>query len=387
MDYARQFVYGPMPLRLSLGHWLLTVALVAGALCGLPRLATSAADSRPAVAGRIPYDFSNDYWFCARWFAAAARDGEVLLLGDSVVWGEYVTPGETLSAELNRRSGTTAYANLGVNGLHPAALYGFLRYHGTAVRNRSVILVLNTLWMSSPRHDLRYVPGPDEEPSEHPLNHPALLPQFWPRIASFGAPFETRASAVLERSLPGLAWISHLRLKGAWYGTHSGMASEAMGEGAADTEPRIDLPRPEPFTAFLLPVPVAEDAPHSPPQAWTERGIAATAIAWPSAAESVQWRFFCQAAELLRQRGNRVLVWISPFNPYLQTPDAQAAHAAMVRDMVAWLEAHGIGTICGKAPPSGEYADASHPLAPGYARLAAELYADEGFGNWRPPSR
>jgi len=385
MDYAKQFVYGSMPLRLTVGQWLLTAVLLLVALLALPRLAASADAVRPSADDRIPYDFSNDYWLAERWFAAAARDHDVLLLGDSVVWGEYVAPGETLSAELNRQCGSAAFANLGMNGLHPAALYGLLRYHGAAVRDRDVILVLNSLWMSSPRQDLRYVPSADEDLSERPLNHPAMLPQFWPRIASFGAPFESRAGVVLERSLPGLAWISHLRTKGAWYAARAD--GDPAAAEAAVSGPRIDLPQAHPFAALRRPVPLAENAPHSAPQPWTERGLAATTIPWPAAAESVQWRFFRQAVELLRQRGNRVLVWVSPFNPYLQTPAGRAAHAAMVHDMVAWLEANQVPVTCGTAPPSEEYADASHPLAPGYARLARELQGNDVFREWRSRSR
>ena len=50
---------------------------------------------------RMPHDLSNDYWLYERYVGLAARQYETLLLGDSVVWGEYVTREGTLSHHLN----------------------------------------------------------------------------------------------------------------------------------------------------------------------------------------------------------------------------------------------------------------------------------------------
>src|SRR5438034_10176542 len=50
---------------------------------------------------RMPHELSNDYWLFERWAGLAAAQYDTLLLGDSVVWGEYVTPTETLSHYLN----------------------------------------------------------------------------------------------------------------------------------------------------------------------------------------------------------------------------------------------------------------------------------------------
>jgi hypothetical protein len=54
----------------------------------------------------------------------------------------------------------------------------------------------------------------------------------------------------------------------------------------------------------------------------------------------------------------------------------------MVRDMTDELARGGIAVFVGSPLPSDEYADASHPLAPGYARLARALFDDDVFRAW-----
>src|SRR5438105_1301682 len=46
---------------------------------------------------RMPRELSDDYWFYERYVRLAAENVEALVLGDSVVWGEFVTRQETLS--------------------------------------------------------------------------------------------------------------------------------------------------------------------------------------------------------------------------------------------------------------------------------------------------
>ena len=54
----------------------------------------------------------------------------------------------------------------------------------------------------------------------------------------------------------------------------------------------------------------------------------------PLTAESLQWRFFRAAVDLLVARGNRVCVYVAPFNPYLQDDESRARYDAMVGAMV-----------------------------------------------------
>src|ERR1041384_5296674 len=103
---------------------------------------------------RIPYDLSADYWLFRRLAADAVTRSDTVVLGDSVVWGQYVTREGTLTHHLNHLAGSERFANLGVDGMHPAALAGLIEHHGTDISGKSVVLHCNPLWMSSPRHDL-----------------------------------------------------------------------------------------------------------------------------------------------------------------------------------------------------------------------------------------
>jgi hypothetical protein len=133
---------------------------------------------------------------------------------------------------------------------------------------------------------------------------------------------------------------------------------------------------------MLEPVPGPEDRPHSQPLTWEARGIPLTHVAWPRADESLQWRCSRDLVRLLQARGNRVWVLISPFNPHLLTPASRELHGRLLQDVCAWLQSAGVPFSRGTPPPSTEYADASHPLAAGYERLAREMLGDPEFDAW-----
>ena len=38
----------------------------------------------------MPHELSNDYWLFQRYADLAAAQSDMVILGDSVVWGEYV---------------------------------------------------------------------------------------------------------------------------------------------------------------------------------------------------------------------------------------------------------------------------------------------------------
>src|SRR5438874_12439283 len=113
----------------------------------------------------MPHEISNDYWLYERYANAAVNQCDTLLLGDSVVWGEYVTPQETLSHYLNELAAGKRCANLGLDGAHPLALAGLVEHYAAGVAAKKVLLQCNPLWMSSRRADLQ-----DEKAAE--FNHP-----------------------------------------------------------------------------------------------------------------------------------------------------------------------------------------------------------------------
>src|SRR2546425_601692 len=89
---------------------------------------------------RIPYSLSKDYWLYNRRLRQETDAGSVVVLGDSVVWGEYVLPEGTLSHFLTQEAGgKSRFINAGVNGLFPLALEGLVNDYGQPVRHRKVL--------------------------------------------------------------------------------------------------------------------------------------------------------------------------------------------------------------------------------------------------------
>ena len=147
------------------------------------------------------------------------RPLNLVVLGDSVVWGRYVTRPQTLSHYLNELAGKQRFANLGLNGAHPVALAGLLEYYGTGIAGKKVLLHYNPLWMGSPTTDL--------QEKDSPLNHPDLLPQFipirvhWsnssllpqfvPPIPANKAEASQKIGRLIDRNVPFTAWTNHLQ--------------------------------------------------------------------------------------------------------------------------------------------------------------------------------
>lgn len=333
---------------------------------------------------RVPYELSSDYWHVSLWLREASGSHGVLAVGDSLVWGEYVAPAETLSARLNLLAGPGVFANLGLNGLHPMAMHGLLRHHGRSVRQTNVLLVLNLLWLSSPEHDLRVGGGEDDADR---LNHPELMPQFIGTVPGYRPSLERRLTALARRLLPFLHWAENLRALDEHYGARARAPERASlsggrRPGGRGHEPQIHMPGFNPLRALTCAPPQPGAEPHGSPVDWKRRGIREAGIAWPDAGESVQLRGFLSTLDLLRSRGNRVFVLVSPFNPYiLQRPSREAYHG-LVAQVERRLADAAVPHFSCPAPASEQYADASHPLADGYERVARELYEHAGFREW-----
>ena len=303
---------------------------------------------------RIPYELGNDYWLFARCAEDAAARFDTVLLGDSVIWGQYVKRDETLSHFLDRRAGGQRFANLGVDGMHPAALAGLIEHHGAAIHGKNVILHANLLWMSSPRHDLT-----GDEPFR--FNHPGLVPQFIPWIPSYREEVSRRIGLVVERNLEFLQWNSHLQA--------------AYFDQKSIPEWTLEHPYEFPVRALERKLPLSDNRLRHRPVPWTEQGIRKQDFAWVDLDRSFQWRSLEQAIELLRRRGNRVLVVVGPFNEHLLSENAARGHAKIRDAVAAWLADHQIDHLVPPALPSELYGDASHPLAEGYRRLAEEIFS------------
>ena len=307
---------------------------------------------------RMPHDLSNDYWLYARVAGLAAERYDTLLIGDSVIWGEYVTREETLSHYLNERAGAERFANLGLDGAHPLALGGLVEFYAESVSGKNVLLECNPLWMSSRRADLA-----DDQAAE--FNHPRLVPQFAPSVPAYKAEVSPRLSALVERRLPLSQWTAHLQQ--AYYDR-----SEIPGW-------TLEHPYDNPLAPLWRGLPPPDTARRHLPQPWYKSGIPRQDYAWVDLETSLQWRAFRGLVELLRQRGNRVFVLVGPFNEHLLVPESLARYQRVKAAIASWLVEKKIAHAVPPALPSDQYGDASHPLAGGYERLAERLSKDPNF--------
>lgn len=370
--------FGSNELRLSAREWLIALGLVATFMIAMPRLWKKAEPFAINADYRIPYALSKDYWLYQRRLEQDAQPGKVLILGDSVVWGEYVRPDGTLSHFLNQQTGRPGrFVNCGVNGLFPLAMEGLVKDYGSAIHNMKVIVHCNVLWMTSPRADL-------SEPKPQSFNHSRLVPQFFPPVPSYDADANERLSATLDRHLPFFAWAGHLQ--NAYYDQKSIPRWTLEDDG--NTPPRYPNAWRNPLGPLHdgIPAEPANDPDRGPRsrrhKPWNAAGGEPASFEWIDLETSLQWQAFRRVVKLLRARGNDVLVIVGPFNEHMIVPDQRPAYLSMRGRIVGWLSQNHFPVLAPATLDSDLYADDSHPLTRGYARLAEELDQDPRFGNW-----
>jgi hypothetical protein len=344
-------------LRLSPGEWVF-VGIVVSVIAWLaPVLWHRAEKFEPGLDYRLPYELSSDYELYQRYAEWAAERYDTFVAGDSVIWGHYVSRDNALAAQLNRLIGEDRFANLGVDGIHPAALEGLLRYYGQAIRNKNVILHLNLLWMSSPKHDL-------QTEKEHHFNHPDLVAQFTPKIPCYKASCAERMSAVVKRRIGLFNLASHISI--AYF--------QSMDVPAWTIENPYDCP----VEAVTLALPSSD---YYVRDAKPARATGANALDWVNMETSLQWRFFKRSIELLKKRGNNVFILLGPFNEHLLTSESTGKYRKMQAEIAVWLEQNNIPHCIPPVLPPKVYTDASHPLSEGYAELANLLLQDHSFNS------
>jgi hypothetical protein len=307
---------------------------------------------------RMPHDLSNDYWLYERYAGLAAGQYDTLLLGDSVVWGEYVTRHQTLSHYLNQLAGEERCANLGLDGAHPLALGGLIEHYAGSVSGKNVLLQCNPLWMSSPRADLQ-----DDKATE--FNHPRLVPQFRPRIPSYHEEVSPRLGVVVEQHLPFSGWTNHVQ--------------QAYYNRTDIPDWTLEHPYDNPLEPLARSLPSADETLRHLPQPWDKSGITKQDYPWVDLETSRQWHAFRRVVQVLRQRDNRVFVLVGPFNEHLLNPDSLHRYEQVKATIAAWLRANQVPHAVPPPLPSELYGDASHPLAVGYERLARQIMGDPSF--------
>ncbi|MGA2032468.1 MAG: hypothetical protein ABSG68_09445 [Thermoguttaceae bacterium] len=375
--------FGVNAMRLSGRQWLLVAAILLGCCLGIPRLwkRIERFDTGPDY--RIPYALSNDYWLFQRRLERITDSAGVPVLGDSVVWGEYVRPDATLSHYLNRETGRAdRFLNCGINGLFPLALEGLVDYYAATMRDRPVVVHCNLLWMTSPKADLSTA-------KEENFNHAGLVPQFSPRIPCYRADTAARLSAVVGRSVGFFGWVTHVET--TYFGSQS--IPRWTLEQDESQPPRSPNAWRNPLSCITLVVPgESRDDPERGPQSarhkpWTSGRTSPAHFDWVPLDKSLQWHAFQRVVTRLRQRGCDVLVIVGPFNEPMVAPDERGTYRGLREGIAAWLRAGGVACVVPETLPSELYADASHPLTEGYALLARQISKDAVFREWLSESR
>ncbi len=369
-------------VRLSAKQWVALMGVLAVVLWATPWLWKRVERFETGADYRIPYALSKDYWLYKRRLERLSP-ASIAVIGDSVMWGEYVRRDGTLSHFLNEavwkgRSGESGkFVNAAVDGLFPLALEGLIRDYGRALRHRKVMLHCNVLWMSSPKADL-------QTEKEERFNHAELVPQFWPRIPCYKADLNHRLAAVIERHFTFSQWANHLQV--AYFGQKNILTWTLEEEGSSP--PRYPNADKNPLSQITLKVPSGsvEDAERgvgsARHKAWSSAGQGLTRFEWVDLDQSLQWAAFQRLVKLLESRDNEVLVVVGPFNEDIMFEENRAAFRKLRDGVVGWLGKRGVQHVVPQKLPSGLYADGSHPLTEGYKLLAEELGEDAAFGKW-----
>ena len=336
------------------------VATICCALLGvIPTGWHSIEEFQPETNYRIPYELSRDYGHIERLLQQASNENAILMLGDSAIWGEYALPDETLSAALSQMS-DQRFANVGVNGMHPLALEGLANLHLSQIRKSKVILHCNLLWLSSPERDL----SAEEAQS---FNHSQLVSQFARRIPSYQTTLANRVGIVVQRQLPFRKTVFHVRT--------------AYFEGNDLHRWTLQNPYDNPMSAIgQLPRP-SEELRHAP-KSWRQSRIPIQNYRWVDIDESLQWQAMQSTVRTLSQDGHDVLVLVGPFNVHLLSEENAKIYRGLRAEICHWFENNAVTYVAPTWLASDLYADASHPLADGYAELAEVLLKNKTFFDW-----
>ncbi len=339
-------------VRLSSREWL-GLMLVFMVLAALARPIWNGIEVfQPSPDYRIPYDSSEDYWPFERACREAADSNKTFVVGDSFIWGQYVSREETLSHYLNQGTGSEQFVNAGLDGAHPLALEGLLKHYCKALQDTEVILHLNLLWLSSSQADLQVGRGGR-------LNHPNLLPQIRPTIPGYEASVSERLGILAARHLPVLEWSRHVQSR--------------YFDNADLQRWTLDHPYLNPLHQITPTLPPLESPLRGGAQPWSAEGRTQQRLPWVEIDTSLQWRGFQRLVATLQERGNRVFVLVGPLNEHMLESTSRAVYRGILGRVEYWLEDEGLAHFLPPVLPSELYADMSHPLAGGYALLAQDL--------------
>lgn len=343
-------------VRLSIIEWLITLLIVLLFVLLAPLVWTKAEHLVYKDDYRLPYKLAEDYWLYNQLCKTVCAGDESIVIGDSVVWGQYVESEQTLSHYLSQFS-SHKFANMGIDGLHPAAAWGLVKYYGKGIKGKNVFLHFNFLWISSPKNDL-------QTDKEFNFNHPALVPQFYPKIPCYYAPFSTRLQFVLNRYFGFSGWVKHLQLL---YLQNSDSDVSFAGWF-------ISHPYQNPFKDIATRLDSQfQQAEHKKQEIQKTESLKKTDVPFVGIDNSLQWKYFMETVDLLQKRGNKVFVIIGPFNEHILNQQSIDTLSKIKADIEKSLSEKKISFLIASVLPEEFFADASHPTAAGYEILAKEI--------------
>jgi len=358
---GQSVVFSSNEVRLSVFQWIVALGLV-GVLLYLVSVFWVGVERFEAGSDyRFPYQLSNDYWLYNSYCQRVCAGEKTIIIGDSVMWGQYVKRDQTLAHYLNELAGRDSFANLGIDGGHPAALCGLIEYYGSAISKKRVILHLNPLWMSSKKHDLQVS-------KEFRFNHPRLVPQFFPEIPCYRASISERIGIIIERNVPFLGWRRHLQL--AYFKDENGIC-RSLPEWA------MAHPYDNPFGVFTLEINNFTKELCYEAKPWNERSATKLDLSWVELKTSLQWSLFQRLVKILQERKNSILVVVGPLNEHMLDEKSLAAYNKIKRDIEVLLKEKNVAYYIPSVLPIESYADISHPLSDGYALLAEQLFDND----------
>lgn len=384
IDSQEEFAFATN-FRLSLRHWL-AVLVILFVILGATTYGWSRIEKIPFGKDfRIPAKLKGDYWLFSKWSEYAVKHSSVLIMGDSVPWGQFVKSKQTLASCFTQQNHQkVSFANLGIGGVHPVALVGLLKYHGAAIHNTKVLLYWNLVWMRSDKMDLR------QKKEFANLNHPRLLSQTDFSITCYQADFETRCTRWLDQHSSLTSLINHLRMN--YYGNNdlqSWMLEHPYRCPFSVINFKVDAPfLANPHAKDIERARQAAPDDQRNPLNWQRRlvdgrGYRLKDFPWVAPKDSRQWTAFLQSVKLLKQRGNQVFVLIGPLNAnMLKSRENRELYASIRTKADKILTRQQVGHILVPALASDLFADLSHPLAKGYSLIARQALKNKSFQQW-----
>ena len=361
--------------------WIIVVVVLANIL--LPILWNNF-EKRPSIENsRQPYHLSKDYWHYEKMLEDSISQSSkipVTIIGDSVVWGEYVDRDSTLTAYLNERSNvqnTYKFLNAGINGLYPVVLKELIENYYPHNKRLPVILHYNFLWISNPEADL-------QDPKERTLNHSNLLPQFFHDIPPYKAPFEKRLKITVSLHIPSNRLAKHIQIS---YVDNKSIPNWTMDMGP--TWPP-NYPNSSKNISGQFDFQNLSEHENDPSRgkhssrhkSWNRKGMQVQQDRWIDPTSSIQWPALLKLTKLLQEKNLSVFVIIGPLNKHMMDERSQNKCSHYEGLARIWLKEQGISHVVLPTLPSELYADSSHPLSGGYNKMAEILLLSDEFSKW-----